>query len=458
MLPKLLARLENAVPASPAINDQDLKEAAGGMSNSHRPAMIGLSFLGVFCLAFVLWACFAPLDAGVPAPATVTVENKRKVVQHLTGGIIRKILVNESQAVKAGDPLIQLDDLMAKAAFDAAREQSFALQAQSDRLHAEMNRRHSIAFSPDLINAANDPLALANMAVQQQLIVSRRQALQGELAILSASAVSAEQQIVGLQAQVRGKKEQLGFVLEQLDGSRALAKEGYLSRTRWFEEERLASELQASFTELQSSVLRATSMAMESRRRLAQRPLDFQKEVETQYADFRRDALVAAERLRSAREEFSRSVVRSPVAGFVSGLSALTEGSVISPAVRLMDIIPKDEALILEARIDPGVIDRVQPGLLVDIRLHAFANDPDLFFEGVLESVSADLIFDTNANLPPCYLARVRVTPAGLKRLGSRMLQPGMPAQLTIKTGERTLLTYLLKPLLMRLSISMTER
>lgn len=455
MLPKLLARIRNPFPESPPINDQTLEKASKDLSDSHRPAVIGLSFLGVFCVTFIAWAGLAPLDAGVPAPATITIESKRKIVQHLNGGIIRKILVKESQEVGAGDPLIQLDDTLSKAAFDAMREQFLALQAQSDRLRAEMSGRHSIIFSPDLINAADDPMAAANMALQRQLLITRRLALQGELAILSLNAGSADEQIVGLQAQLRGKNEQLDFVLEQLEGSRALAREGYLSRIRWFEEERLASELLASANELKSSVTRATSMATESRQRLAQRQRDFQKEIETLYADFRRDALIAAERLRSAREDFSRSVVRAPVAGYVNGLSSLTESSVIAPGVRLMDIVPKDEALIFEARIDPEVIDRVHPGLLVDIRLHAFANDPDLFFEGALESVSPDLIFDTNA--PPFYLARIRVTPAGLKRLGSHALQPGMPAQVTIKTGERTLLTYLLKPLLMRLAISMTE-
>lgn len=457
MLPKLIERIRHAVPESAPINAQDLKKAIADMSDYRRPVMIGLGLLGAFLATFILWAFFAPLDEGVPAPATIAVEGKRKVVQHLTGGIIRKIHVKESQEVNAGDPLIELDDTATKANFDASREQYYALQAQADRLHAEMSQAPSVSFSTGLPDAADDPLAAENRAIQGQLFVTRRQALQGELAILSANARSAEEQIVGLKAQARGKKEQLKFVLEQLEGSRALAREGYLPRTRWLEEERRAAELQAASDELESSVQRAESMAGEARQRLAQRQRDFQKEVETQYADFRRDAMVAAERLRTAREDFSRSVIRAPVAGYVNGLSALTEGSVVSPAVSLMDIVPKDEALILETRIDPTVIDRVHPGLRIDIGLRAFADDPNLFIEGVLESVSADLIAEPDAKLPPYYLGRVRVTPAGLRRLGARTLQPGMPAQVTIITGERTLVAYMLKPLLMRLSASLTE-
>lgn len=450
---------KSALPAEARISEAELAKAAEGITDTRPTARIGLLLLGLGLAAFLLWAFLAPLDEGVPAPGTIAVESKRKMVQHLSGGIIKKILVKEAQEVKAGDPLIQLDETSTKANYDAAREQYYAQQAQADRLHAEVLHADRITFSPALLDAVQDPVAVQNMAGQQQLFLTRRAALQGELAILEASARSAEEQIHGVEAQVKGKKEQLRFVREQLEGSRELAKEGYLPRNRWFEDERLAADLQASVTELQSSAARAASMAAEARQRLAQRPRDFQKEVETQYADTRREAMVSGERLRVAREEFARTVIRAPVDGYVSGLSAFTEGSVINSSVRLMDIVPKDEALVLEVKIDPSVIDRVHAGLPVDINLHVFANDPSLVLDGVLESVSADLVTEpsNNPNIPPHYLGRVRVTPEGLKRLGNRVLQPGMPAQITIKTGERTLVQYLLKPLLMRVSAGMKE-
>ena len=448
---------EALASASKPIDEQQLKKAAEGITDTNKPVFVGLILLGACLLAFTIWAFFAPLDEGVPAMGTIAVESKRKVVQHLTGGIIKKVLVKESQEVKTGDPLILLDDTATKANFDASRQQYYALQAQADRLQAELSKSDSITFSPGLLNASDDPLAVENMSIQQQLFLTRRLALQGELAILAAAERGVSEQIRGLEAQARGKKEQLKYVQEQLEGSRELAKEGYLPRNKWFEEERLASELQASSTELQSTVLRAKSNAIEAKQRMAQRQRDFQKEVETQYADYRRESLNAAEKLRATKEEYLRSTVRAPVDGFVNGLSVLTEGSVISPAGRLMDIVPKDEKLILEIKIDPNVIDRVHPGLPVDINLHAFTDDPSLVVEGILESVSPDLVFDSNPNFPPHYLGRVRVSPEGLKRLGSRTLQPGMPAQVTIKTGERTLVQYLLKPLLMRLSASMKE-
>lgn len=457
MLSKTPQQTKSLFPKDSSLDPSTLLKVSEGITDTKRPATIGITIIIGAVVAFFAWAFFAPLDAGVPAAGTITVESKRKIVQHLSGGIIRKILVKEAQEVKAGDPLILLDDTMTKANFDAARQQYYALQAQVDRLQAEASKADKIAFSPSLLSAADDPVAAGNMAMQQQLFATRRAALQGELGILAAAERSAQEQITGLEAQARGKAEQLRFVREQLEGSRELAKEGYLPRNRWFEEERLAAELLASSSELQSSVSRSKNTAFEAKQRLAQRQRDFQKEVETQFSDFRRDALTAAERLRTTKEDFARSIIRAPVEGYVNGLSALTEGSVISPAVRLMDIVPKDEALILEVKIDPNIIDRVHTGLPVDINLHAFANDPGLVLDGILESVSVDLVFDTNPNNPAHYLGRVRVTPAGLQKLGSRVLQPGMPAQVTIKTGERTLVQYLLKPLLLRLSAAMKE-
>lgn len=457
MLSKLIERAKSALPAEAPITEDQLKQAGEAITDTRRPISIGLTILGVGLAVFLLWAFLAPLDEGVPAAGTVAVESKRKVVQHLTGGIVKKILVKESQEVEAGEPLVLLDDTTSKATFDALREQYYALQAQTDRLHAEAIKADKITFSQALLDAADDPVANQNMVSQRQLFLTRRAALQGELAILEASARTAEEQIRGVEAQARGKKEQLKFVREQLEGSRELAKEGYLPRNRWFEDERLAADLQASTTELQSQVVRATSMAFEAKQRLAQRQRDFQKEVETQYSDYRREAMVAAEKFRAAREDYARTVIKAPVDGYVNGMGSFTEGSVITPAARLMDIVPKDEALILEVKIDPNIIDRVHVGLPVDINMHTFANDPGLVLEGEIESVSPDLIFENNPNIPPHYLGRVRVTSEGLKKLGSRVLQPGMPAQVMIKTGERTLVQYLLKPLVMRVAASMKE-
>ncbi len=457
MLPNLIQRAKSALPDDKAIEDAELVVVAEKMADSRSPLRLGSAFLLIGFVAFMLWSIAAPLNEGVPASGTFTVASQRKTIQHLTGGIVRTIHVKEAQEVKAGDPLVSLDDTTVKANFDAAKQQFYSLQAQADRLEAEAVGSTTFGFSPALVAAKDDPVAANYMSAQQRLFLTRRAALQGELSLLAQAERTAQQQVIGLEAQLQGKRAQLNFVTEQLVGTRELAKEGYLPRNRWFDEERLSADLSATVSELQSNVLRAQSMSIEAKQRLIQRHRDFQKEVESQLADVKREALVAANRLRAAQEDFERSIIRAPVDGSVVGLATHSIGGVIPPGGRLMDIVPKGEALILEMMVPSQFIDRVHAGLPTDIQLHAFANDPSLILKGHVDSVSADLMPSNNPNMPPYYLSRVSVTAEGMKTLGTRIIQPGMPAEVVIITGERTFMQYLLKPMLMRLNSSLKE-
>ena len=201
MMSKFIERLKARIPLTAPIEDDKLQNIAAGITDSRRPISIGIALIVLGLAAFFLWAFLAPLDEGVPADGVVTVESKRKVVQHLTGGIIKKILVKEAQEVKSGTPLILLDDTIAKANFDASRQQYYSLQAQADRLHAESLRAERISFSQALLGAQDDSFAVECMASQEKLFETRRIALRGEEAILTSSVRSTEEQIKGLQAQ-----------------------------------------------------------------------------------------------------------------------------------------------------------------------------------------------------------------------------------------------------------------
>lgn len=160
--------------------------------------------------------------------------------------------------------------------------------------------------------------------------------------------------------------------------------------------------------------------------------------------------------MRAAQEELARLEIRAPADGMVVGLAAHTVGGVVAPGARLMDVVPLDSLLTLDVRVEPQLIDRIRADLPADIRIQAFLDNPNLMIEGRVLSVSADLVVE-QANVPPFYLARIGVTPAGMKELGRRQLQPGMQAEVVIKTGERTLMTYLLRPLIQRLATAMRE-
>jgi len=421
---------------------------------------IGIALLVLGMGGFLVWASTAPLDEGVPVPGVVTVDTKRKTIQHLTGGIIKKMHVKESQLVKAGEVLIELDDTQARANFESLRQTYVALRAQESRLAAEQFSADRIQFHPEL--AADDNASAARQFItgQQQLFGTRRAALQGDVGILNESAAAQEEYLKGLTAQLASRQSQLRLLQEQLAGTRDLVKEGYLPRNTQLEQERAAAELNATLSDLQANVLRTGRAISELKLRAAQRKQEFLRDVETQLADVKRDVSATYERLVAAREDFRRVMIHSPADGQVVGLTVFTAGAVIGPGQRLMDVVPVGEALVLEAKIPPHLIDRIHEGLPADINFHGFVNQPQLVVDGSVLSLSADLLTDPPGAGQPgmaYYLARVMVTPEGMKKLGTRHLQPGMPADVVIKTGERTLLTYLLKPLQQRLAVALKE-
>jgi len=411
-------------------------------SDARRPIRTGLLILALGFGGFALWATTAPLDEGVPTPGQIVLEGKRKTVQHLTGGIVAEVLVREGQNVQNGEVLMRLNDVTVRANLDAARQQFYSFTAAAARLRAEQSGASAIDF-PDELRQSADPLARQHMEAQRQLFQARRAALATDLAVLNETAV-------GFEAQIKGFEEQIGYLKQEIAGLRDLAAEGYAPRNQLLQMER-------QHTDLQTALLRARQGLAEVRMRANQRRSDYRREVDAQLADVMREAAMARERLRAASEELERTVIKAPTHGQVVGLITTTPGTVIGPGHKLMDIVPPDEELVLEVHVAPHLIDRVHVGLPADIMFHSFPNQPQMVIDGKVISVAGDLIADPNPNMPPYYLARVVVTPEGVKKLGANRLQPGMPADVVIKTGERTLLDYLMKPLMRHIHTALTE-
>jgi membrane fusion protein, protease secretion system len=418
---------------------------------------IGMWALAVGFGGFLLWASFAPLDEGVASPGQVAIDTKRKAVQHLSGGIVKEVLVREGQAVKEGQVLIKLDEATTRANFETSRQRYMSLRAMQARLLAEQAGGSSIAFHPDLLAAsAKDPLIKAQMNTQEQLLKSRRAALAADLQSLNESAQGQEGLVQAYQGMTLNRRSQLALLNEELKNTRGLVTEGYAPRNRQFELERAVAESNTALAELQGNTIRARRSIGEVRQKAISRQQEYRKEVETQMAEVSREVQGEAEKFQALQNDLERVDIKAPATGQVVGLAVQTAGGVVSPGQKLMDIVPNDEPLLLEARVAPHFIDRVQNGLPVDIRFSAFAHSPSLVVDGKVLSVSGDLITDQQTNTS-YYLARIAVTPEGLKKLGKRQMQPGMPTEVIFKTGERTLLTYMLGPLTKRVAASMKE-
>ncbi len=377
------------------------EKGAGSKSEEYRdtrsPVKLGIWILLVGFGGFLIWAGFAPLDEGVPCQGLVSIATKRKVVENLRGGRIEKVNVREGQMVQVGDVLIMLDSQTARARYDEVHQHYLGMRATADRLIAEMRGAGSISFHKDLLQESDRQLAEQNMQNQRQLFLSRRATLR--------------------------------ILNEQMAAIASLVKEGYAPLSQ-------QHELELKIAEFKSGT--ASQLAQ------------VQLEVE---AD--------GEKTRALADELADTEVRSPASGQVVGLQVQTVGAVIQPGQKIMDIVPMHEGLLIDTKVAPHLIDSIHKGLPVNVSFSSFAHSPQLVVQGVVESLSKDIVTDPQVNpMTPgasYYLARVSVTPEGMKSLGHREMQPGMPVQVVIKTGERTLLTYLIDPLIKRITVSMKE-
>lgn len=425
------------------------------------PIRWGVAVLVIGFGSLLLWAAFAPLDEGVPAQGIVSIDTKRKLVQHLSGGIVQEIHVKESQLVKTGDVLLILDNASAKARYEEMRQKYVGDRALENRLLAEQTGAKTIQFHEDLQKMHGDILIQQHIHNQEMLLNSRRAALSADLQSIEESIHGQEAQMQGLTGVLESRRSQLSLINAQLSGVRDLAQEGYAPMNQQRDLELRVAQVTGDIADAQSGILRAKHAIAEARQRMLLRKEEYRKEVDTQMSQVRMEVDANADKLKALTDDLNRMEIRSPVDGQVVGLQFQTIGSVIQPGQKILEVVPQDEILLLEVKIAPHLIDSVRAGQSADIRFASFANSPQLAVEGKVESISKDLLTEPNMNPAQpgasYYLARISVTPKGLKTLEGRVLQSGMPAQVIVKTGERSLLTYLLHPFMKRMAASLKE-
>ena len=426
-------------------------------ANTRGPIRLGFWVLVVGFGLFLLWAAFAPLDEGVSAPSVVSIETRRKTIQHLQGGVIKELHAKEGQTVKSGDVLVVLDDGATRAGFESIRQAYLAQRAMESRLLSELAGAPSITYHPDVLRAT-DSEARSHVVAQQQIFTARRAALAAELGAVQEGIAGLEAQGVGLRAVIDSKRAQAGFQDQQLQGVLALANDGFAPRNQALQLEQAQAELRASMADTQALGQRVMQSIAEAKQRIAQRRQEYAKELASQLADVRREVQANQEKLVAVTAELGRTEIRAPLDGQVVGLALSGVGGVVTPGQRLMDIVPIGAPLLLDARVPTHVIDRVHVGDPTEVRFSGFANTPQLVVDGRVVSMSSDVVSEQAGNgVITYYLGRIEITGSGRKALGHRVMQPGMPAEVLIRTGERSLLTYLLHPLSKRVAAAMKE-
>jgi protease secretion system membrane fusion protein len=408
--------------------------------------------------SFLLWGLFAPLDKGVPLQGTVAKESNRKAIQHQTGGTIKEILVKDGDIVKAGQVLVRMNGVQARSAYETTDAQYMTAMATEARLKAERDGLKSIKFPAELDQHRNDPRVAELVGLQSQLLNSRQMSLQNELGSVDENIAGLKEQIRGLEESRDSKKVQMGFLKEQLAGMRDLAKEGYVARNRLLDLERTYAQLSGAVSEDIGNIARARRQVLELGLRKAQRMQDYQKEVRTQLSDAEREAEALSARLEGQKFDVDSIEVKSPVDGTVTSLAVFTQGGVVPPGFKLMEVVPTDDPMVVEGNLAVNLVDRVHPGLKTELIFSAFNTNKTPHIPGEVEQVAADRSVEERTGAP-YYKVRVRVTPEGQKIIAQHKMdvRPGMPVELFVKTGERTMMNYLLKPIFDRAKSSMAE-
>ncbi|MEX5714932.1 HlyD family type I secretion periplasmic adaptor subunit [Serratia ureilytica] len=364
---------------------------------------------------FLLWGLLAPLDKGVPVSGSVVVAGNRKAVQHPSGGVVSQIQVHEGDRVHAGQVLLLMDTVDSRTQRDALRSQQLSNAAQRARLQAERDGLQAIAFPALLQARREEPEVMSLMLLQQQLFTSRRAALQSELAAIAES-IAGSQAMLEDPAVLRQQTAAKAMLQEQLGGMRKLAAQGYVARNRLLDLEGQYAQIDGQASEDTGNIGRLGRQILELKLRAIQRREEYQKEVSSQLAEVRMKLDELDNRLAKAEADLGHTQVKAPVAGTVVGLSVFTEGGVIGAGQQLMEIVPSDRGLQVEARIPVELIDKVQVGLPVELLFSAFNQSTTPRVEGEVTLVGADRLTDEKSGAP-YYSVRAKVSEAGLQRL-----------------------------------------
>lgn len=415
---------------------------------------LGMTIVLVTFGVFGTWAAFAPLDNAVYGTGFVTVQSYRKTVQHLEGGIVKELMARDGDLVRKGDPLIVLDESQLSAQYESTRNQLISAQAREIRLRAE--RDGLLAVPPLAIDGEESNRVREAIDGEAQVFQARRSSRLGEISVQQERIGQLKQQIIGLGDMIRTKanlkKSYSGEIIELKD----LLSQGFVDKQRLLEQERKLDMLKSEVADHESTITKTRLQINETQLQIVQLDQKFSADVVKDLSDVQASVFDLQEKSAALKDRLSRVVIRAPEDGMVLDMKVHTIGGVVSPATALLDIVPESSELVVEAHVSTNDIDRISIGKHTDIRFSAFNNATTPVIQGEVTGISADRLTDDKSG-DPYYLVRVKLTEEGKQHLADRKLQPGMPAEVLINAGDRTMLQYLLKPARNMLSKSMIE-
>jgi HlyD family secretion protein len=446
------------VPAPSLVANAPLTLAdASPMSRLRRIAWTGNLLVGVFVIGFGAWSALAPLSSAAIATGVVETETNRKTIQHLEGGIVRRIGVRNGDAVVAGQVLIELDDTKPRSERDSLRGQLWDAEARQARLIAEQNGMERVVYPPELVELVGKYRSIKEiLAGQQSIFDARRQVMRAEIVITQQKIKQVLEEVAGLSAQKAALMKRIDISRREHETASGLTAKGLERISRVLALEREKVDIRGQIGEVGARISRAHQVISEAQAYLVKLRSDRMNEVALHLRETQNQLLQVRERLRAIDDQLERTRIRAPEDGVIMDLRIHTAGGVIGAGEPLAELVPRADRLVVAARIKPEDINQVHPGLEAQVHLIPYDQREVPLLKGKVEYVSADHLIDLQ-NGHSYYAATIRVTDERLERMTDVKMVPGMPVQTMIMTGTSSVAFYALQPLLDSLNRAFRE-
>ena len=428
--------------------------------NTNPTKFIVLGMVVILCFfgGLAAWSIYFPFQGAVIAPGTVKVSGERKIVQHLEGGMIDEILVKEGDKVEEGDILIRLKSIRVEANVDLLKGQLYGKIAEYDRLNAEVVMAPEITWSDELVNEKKDRNIAKIIESEQNIFVSRRSDMEGKISLYHSQIKQLGNRIDGANEEFLTQNDIIANLSEEVEVKKGLFQENYMGKPELMELQRRLSEHKGRRGKLKQDMAEYSQMIEEYKLRIVDLQNQYREKAITQLGETKDNIFELREQIKPARDTQKRLTVRAPISGEVINMRIHSEDSgVITPGMPLLDIVPADSKLIISAHVSPQDITRVHKGQETKVQLSAFNRNITPPVPGIVTYIAADLITEeTPRGAMSYYIAHVEVTEKDLKE-NNAYLSPGMPAACYITTKKRSVISYLLEPLLINADRAMRE-
>lgn len=412
----------------------------------HPPIKFAFVVIGIALGIFVLWGIIAPLDSAAVAPGFITLSGNRKTIQHLEGGVIERILVKDGDTVFEGQKLIALNDTTAKARVQIILSQLRAAKATENRLLAEKCKESSVNYNDDIFDITI-PEVQKIINTQNELFETRIESIKRKLKILWQKIVQYKEQIKGLQIVASSLEEQNIILKEQVNSIQTVFDKGHANKTELLELKKRFQEIQGRWGEAKAHIATSNESIVETQLQMLDLENDNENKINDSLHEVQSQILSLQEQYEASKDVLERTTIKAPQAGIVTGLQYHTIGGVISPGIRIMDIVPQNDELLVEAHVMPKDIESVKINSIARVQLSAYKTRLVPRVDGEVIYISADILSDPKMGTP-YFLAKIKIDPKKLNSINYDIqLIPGMPADVFIVKGERTFLTYLMSPI-----------